>query len=71
MSEQNGNERNEGASREELENIKRDLEKQRDARIDEIVQQDATIREINGAIKGIFFALNGPPKEELVKEEAE
>ena len=61
-----------GASVEQLESIKKDLERQRDERIDAILTADATLREINGALKGIQFALEGPiedpePEAELEK----
>lgn len=59
-----------GASVDQLESIKKDLERQRDERIDAILTADPTLRELNGALKGIQFALEGPgeePEAELEK----
>lgn len=57
-----------GATTEQLEAIKADLEKQRDERMAQVVNGDPMLRELTGAIKGVEFALNGPPPVE--EEEA-
>jgi len=65
MSQQNGNKPvtvPAGATRTEMETIKGDLEKQRDERIAQILGADPNLREITGCLKGIDFALNGPPE---------
>lgn len=49
-----------GATTEQLEAIKADLEKQRDERMALVVSNDPMLRELAGAIKGVEFALNGP-----------
>jgi len=51
-----------GATRTELEAIKEDLEKQRDERMSLLLSSDPSLREISGCLKGIDFALNGPPE---------
>jgi precorrin-6B methylase 1 len=51
-----------GATRTELEDIQKDLEKQRDDRMSVLLSGDPTLREITGALKGIGFALDGPPE---------
>ena len=51
-----------GATRTELEDIKGDLERQRDERMNALISGDPSLREITGALKGISFALDGPPE---------
>ncbi len=53
-----------GATRTELEDIQKDLEKQRDDRMSVLLSGDPTLREITGALKAIAFALDGPPEAE-------
>ena len=60
-----------GASVDQLESIKKDLERQRDERIDAILTADPTLRELNGALKGIQFALEGPGEEPEPEAELE
>lgn len=60
-----------GATTEQLEEIKADLEKQRDERITQVINSDPLLRELTGAIKGVEFALNGPPPVEEGEEPAE
>ncbi len=44
------------------------MEEQRDERITQVINGDPLLRELTGAIKGVEFALNGPPPVE--EEEA-
>lgn len=60
-----------GATTEQLEAIKADLEKQRDERMAQVVNGDPMLRELTGAIKGVEFALNGPPPAEEEEAPAE
>tara|TARA_R100000458_G_C8180947_1_gene178026 strand:+ start:579 stop:785 length:207 start_codon:yes stop_codon:yes gene_type:complete len=60
-----------GATTEQLEAIKADLEKQRDERMAQVVNGDPMLRELTGAIKGVEFALNGPPPTEEEEAPAE
>jgi hypothetical protein len=60
-----------GATTEQLETIKADLEKQRDERMAQVVNGDPMLRELTGAIKGVEFALNGPPPVEEEEAPAE
>ena len=60
-----------GATTEQLEAIKTDLEKQRDERMAQVVNGDPMLRELTGAIKGVEFALNGPPPVEEGEEPTE
>ena len=51
-----------GATRTELEDIKGDLERQRDERMNALISGDPSLRDITCALKGISFALDGPPE---------
>tara|TARA_R110000824_G_scaffold121631_2_gene277881 strand:- start:501 stop:776 length:276 start_codon:yes stop_codon:yes gene_type:complete len=52
-----------GATRPELEKLKADLIGDRNNRLQVLANDDATIRFIEGALKGVEFALSGPPVE--------
>lgn len=53
-----------GATRPELEKLKADLIGDRNNRLQVLANDDATIRFIEGALKGVEFALSGPPVED-------
>ena len=64
---ENGKTARAGATRKQMEDSKTELERQRDERIRSILGADPLLRELQGGIKGLEFALDGPADAEEIE----